>query len=100
MTAIANQGKVGILGIPLGFGAGKTGSELGVDAMRLSTIRGRHLWEHISELGYEVTDYGNVEIIKPARLAEPGENPRFLPEMIESCKNISASLKELLSEDE
>jgi len=95
-----NGRKVGILGIPLGFGAGKTGSELGVDAMRLSTVRGKHLWEHISELGYEVSDYGDVDIIKPARLPEPNETPRFLPEMIASCKNISASLKELLNEDE
>jgi len=96
----ANGQKVGILGIPLGFGAGKTGSELGVDAMRLSTVRGKHLWEHISELGYGVSDYGDVDIIKPTRLAEPNENPRFLPEMIASCKNISASLKELLNENE
>jgi len=95
-----NGKKVGILGIPLGFGAGKTGSELGVDAMRLSAVRGKHLWEHISDLGYDVTDYGDVDIVKPARLPEPGENPRFLPEMIASCKNIAASLKELLEEDD
>jgi len=97
---VSNGKKAGILGIPLGFGAGKTGSELGVDAMRLSTVRGKHLWEHISELGYDVTDYGDVDIIKPARLADPGENPKFLPEMIASCKNISASLRELLEEDD
>jgi arginase len=96
----AKDQKVGILGIPLGFGAGKTGSELGVDAMRLSTIRGKHLWEHISDLGYEVTDHGDVDIEKPSRLAGPNENPRFLPEMLTSCKNISASLKKLLSSDE
>jgi arginase len=95
-----NGKKVGILGIPLGFGAGKPGSELGVDAMRLSTVRGKHLWEHISELGYDVTDYGNVEIMKPARLARPNENPLFLPEMIASCKNISDSLRELLDKNE
>ncbi|MGH9819069.1 MAG: arginase [Pyrinomonadaceae bacterium] len=92
--------KVGILGVPLGFGAGKTGSELGVDAMRLSTVRGKHLWEHIVELGYEVKDHGDVEIEKPFRLAEPGENPRFLPEMLASCRNISRSLKKLLSNNE
>lgn len=92
--------KVGILGVPLGFGAGKTGSELGVDAMRLSTVRGKHLWEHIAELGYDVKDHGDVTIEKPSRLAEAGENPRFLPEMLGSCRNISDSLKKLLKDDE
>ena len=92
--------KVGILGVPLGFGAGKTGSELGVDAMRLSTIRGKHLWEHIADLGYEVKDHGDVDIEKPSRLADPNENPRFLPEMLASCRNISTSVKKLLNNDE
>jgi arginase len=91
--------KIGILGVPLGFGAGRTGSELGVDAMRLSVIRGRHLWEHISELGYDVTDHGDAEIVKPVRAASPDENPKYLDEMIASCRNISGSLKEILVQD-
>src|SRR5689334_21305387 len=85
--------KVGILGIPLGFGAGRTGSELGVDAMRLSKIRGKHLSDHISELGYVVTDHGDVEIVKPNRVAPQDENPKYLDEMIMSSTNISDSVK-------
>ncbi len=92
--------KVGILGVPLGFGAGQTGSELGATAMRLSKIRGNYLIEHIAELGYDVIDYGDVEIIKPTRIAEVGENPKYLPEMIESCKNMAASLKSILGKGE
>ena len=96
----AGSGKVGILGIPLGFGAGRTGSELGVDAMRLSLVRGRSLLDHISDLGYQVVDHGNAEIIKPDRVVPSNENPKHLREMIESCRNISASLGKLLAQDE
>ena len=53
-----NNKKVGIIGVPLGYGAGRKGSELGVTALRLSEIRGSLLTEHIKELGYEVKDYG------------------------------------------
>lgn len=94
------QKKVGILGVPLGYGAGQTGSELGVDAMRLSKVRGRHLLEHISELGYEVTDHGDVDIVKPSRITAAAENPKYLREMIVSCENISASLKNILGREE
>lgn len=92
--------KVGILGVPLGFGAGKAGSELGVDAMRLSSIRDKLLIEHISDMGYTVRDVGNVEIVKPNRFPDKSENPKYLQEMIASCKNMSDSLKEILGNDE
>ncbi|MGI8469391.1 MAG: hypothetical protein ACR2N3_13160, partial [Pyrinomonadaceae bacterium] len=76
--------KVGIIGVPLGFGAGQIGSELGITAMRLTKIRGKRLIEHIQELGYETKDYGDVEICKPDYIAKPNKNPKYLPEMIKS----------------
>ncbi len=92
--------KVGIIGVPLGYGAGQTGSELGSTAIRLTKFRGEYLTEHIAELGYEVTDYGDAEIVKPNRIAAADENPKYLPEMVESCKNMAVSLKEMLSKGE
>lgn len=84
--------KVGIIGVPLGFGAGQIGSELGVTAIRLSQIRGKRLVEHIVELGYDVEDFGDVEIIKPNYLARPADNPKYLPEYIESAHNTADSI--------
>lgn len=91
--------KVGIIGVPLGFGAGQSGSELGVEAMRLSKIRGHVLTEHIRQLGYEVTDYGDVDIEKPQRTPADNENPRFLAEILQSSRNMAVSLKEILAND-
>ncbi len=90
--------KVGIVGVPLGFGAGKTGSELGVTAMRLSNIRGKRLIEHIAELGYDVKDYGDVDVVNPDQPAETGENPKYLAEILASCRNAADSLKEILED--
>ncbi|MGB7069126.1 MAG: arginase [Pyrinomonadaceae bacterium] len=95
---IEGTDRVGILGVPLGFGAEKPGSELGVNAIRRSQTRGKLLAEHISDLGYTVTDHGDVEIRNPARSAEPDENPRFLAEMLESCSNISVAVKGMLAD--
>jgi len=97
--SIGNGRKAGILGVPLGFGAGKTGSELGVNAMRLSKIRGRILADHIRSLGYEVTDHGDAVITTPEDTGVV-ENPKHLDEMLASSGNIIASLSEILKNGE
>ncbi len=95
-----NDKKVGLLGVPLGYGAGKKGSELGSTAIRLASIRGNHLIEHIRELGYEVNDYGDVEVVKPNYVAEAGENPKYLQEMIATSKNSASAVKKVLQAGE
>ena len=90
--------KVGILGVPLGYGAGKTGSELGVEAMRLSRMRGGILTDHIGALGYEVTDYGNVDIARPTEIAPADANPKYLTEMLASCENIAKDVRRVLAD--
>ncbi len=88
--------KIGILGVPLGFGAEQKGSELGATAIRLAEIRGGSLVSHIAELGYEVKDYGDVEIVKPNYVAKDEDNPKYLKEIIASYENMATSLKEIL----
>lgn len=91
------RGQIGLVGIPLGYGAGKAGSELGIEAMRLSSIRGNLLAQHIANLGYSVTDFGNVDITKPAGPSAQGDNPRYLNEIVESCGRIIDRLTDLLA---
>ncbi|HYJ91093.1 MAG TPA: arginase [Pyrinomonadaceae bacterium] len=91
---------VGLLGVPLGFGASQVGSELGVTAIRHSRIRGKRLVEHINDLNYAVKDHGDVEIIRPVESAKPGENPKYLREMVASCRNIKASVSSIVERKE
>ncbi|HEX6126087.1 MAG TPA: arginase [Pyrinomonadaceae bacterium] len=103
MSLIASPGdgkRVGILGVPLGYGAGKTGSELGVEAMRLSkTHGGGVLTDHIRSLGYSVKDYGNSEIVRYREVAAVDANPKYLEEMAGSCANIAIDVKRILRDD-
>ena len=93
-----NGKKVGVLGAPLGFGAGQTGSELGVEAIRLSRTHGHLLLDNIEKLGYQVSDYGNSTIIKPGAAADHGANPKYLDEIASSCANIATDVKRILSD--
>ena len=100
MSVISEQGKrAGIIGIPLGFGAGKIGSELGVESIRLSKFRGKLLINHIQELGFDVRDFGNVDVITPTTQNGSKEKARHLAEMVASCANISESVRSVLSEE-
>lgn len=90
--------KVGILGVPLGFGAEQKGSELGVTALRLAKIRGRFLTELIGELGYEVKDYGDSVVVKPDYIAQADEKLKYLHEIVESSKNSAAAVKQILED--
>jgi arginase len=90
--------KIGIIGVPLGFGAGQVGSELGVNAMRVSRVRGRRLSEHIEELGYSVTDHGDVEIVRPLVPAHSTDNPKYFQEVITSSQNIFETISQVLAD--
>ena len=100
MSLITSPGdgkKVGMLGVPLGYGAGQTGSELGVEAMRVSRMRGGVLTEHIASLGYDVTDHGNVDIVRIQETAPADANPKYLSEMLASCRNIASDVRRVLA---
>lgn len=88
--------KVGIIGVPLGFGAGQKGSELGATAIRLTNVCNGSLAANIAQLGYQVKDYGDVEVIKPNYVAEARENPKYKREILATYANVAKSLKEVL----
>lgn len=90
------ESKIGILGVPLGFGAEKRGSSLGTRTIRQAKVSGKVLTERIAELGYAVHDYDDLDLPRPLYPATPGENPRFLPEMLESVEKIVLAVKKIL----
>ncbi len=85
--------KIGIIGVPLGFGAGIKGSELGATAIRLAKIGQGSLISNLAELGYEVKDYGDVEIVKPDYIAAENDNPKYLKEILPSYENMAKGIK-------
>lgn len=93
-----NRKKVGVIGIPLGFGAGKRGSGLGTRTIRQADVRGKKLEEHIADLGYEVHDYEDLDLPRP--LEDSTEKPKFLKEMTISIEKIVPAIKSILAKDE
>lgn len=88
---------IGLLGVPLGFGAGTLGSDLGVEAMRISAVRGMTLADHILALGYGFKDHGNAAIVRPdGTSVENGI--RHYDAVLRSFHNIAAAIDSVLQE--
>ncbi len=90
-----NGKKVGIIGVPLGFGAGQRGSGLGTRTIRQANVRGQKMTEHIADLGYEVHDWDDLDLPRP--LEDSTETPKFLTEMTESVEKIVPAIKKILA---
>lgn len=88
-----------MIGAPLGYGAGQKGSELGTEAMRLATLRGRRLIDMIGDLGYDAEDRGNADIVRPAEVEPADANPKYLRESLISCENLAEAVFDALADD-
>lgn len=97
MSGLGSRKKVAVIGAPLGYAAGKPGSELGVEAIRLAALRGGSLIDMIGQLGYEAWDLGDVEIIKPTYSSRSDTNPKYLEETLASCQNLADAVFSSLS---
>lgn len=92
--------KIGIFGVPMGFGAGKFGSRLGASAMRLADLQGARLVEHIVRLGFEVADHGDVGIKEPDYAAGANTSPKYLAEIIPAMRDSAEMARNILERDE
>src|SRR5207247_7420420 len=78
---------VAIIGAALDLGQGRRGVDMGPSAMRYAGLE-----ERLTSLGYGVRDHGHVETAVPEATALRDERARFLPDIIEACKRMTAKV--------
>ncbi len=76
---------VGIIGVPLDFGASKAGVGLGPAALRIANLRGR-----IAALGFKVKDTGDIHITQPEDAPAHNERMKYLREVRLVCEELAA----------
>lgn len=83
---------VTVIGVPLDLGAGRRGVDMGPSAFRVADIH-----QCIRELGYEVSDAGDIEV-HIAETREPGD-PRlkYLSEIRSTCEKLRDRVKQVAS---
>ncbi|MDT7542873.1 MAG: arginase [Acidobacteriota bacterium] len=83
--------RVSVLGVPLSFGAGLAGVDLGPAAMRVA-----RLTQRIAQLGYEVRDMGDLRIEQPREQASTQGKGRYLVEVAAACELIAEEVQKIL----
>jgi arginase len=84
--------RVTLIGVPLDLGAGRRGVDMGPSAFRVAEVDSR-----IRELGYEVEDWGDLQV-KIQETQGPGD-PRlkYLKEILEVCESLRERVGEALA---
>jgi arginase len=95
MNPESRKKSVGIVGVPLRYGADMVGVELGPAVMRMAGLEAR-----IAQLGYEVRDLGDVGSGRPERPADPADKLKYLHEISRTCEHLCTQVKSVLDAGE
>jgi arginase len=91
-TSVQPSRAVNILGVPLGYGASMAGVDMGPAALRVARLNQR-----IAELGYEVTDLGDLRLERPKSQPQPNEKLKYLKEITNACERLSDEVQDILT---
>lgn len=82
---------VGVLGVPLAYGASMAGVELGPAALRVARLNRR-----IAQLGYKVRDLGDLHVEESQSTPEPGDKLKYLREITAACEDLAEKVEGVL----
>jgi arginase len=86
--------RISILGVPVCFGQGMAGVDLGPSAMRVAGLIKR-----IRKLGYEVRDLDDLEVEEPTS-TPPDDKVKYLAEIQKACERLALAVEKIVDADE
>jgi arginase len=96
-SLISSEGKkaVGVIGVPLAYGASMAGVELGPAALRLAGLNRK-----IAALGYKVRDLGDLSFTDELSEPKAGEKLKHLQEISSACRDLAVQVESVLDAGE
>jgi len=91
----SSRGSVGIVGVPMAYGASTAGVDMGPAALRVAGLE-----ERVSQLGYAVRDLGDLKLERSRKLAAPGEKLKYLVQIKAACEELAKNVEEILAAGE
>ena len=73
-----------IIGVPMDFGAGRRGVDMGPSAIRIAGVN-----QEIAALGYDVLDAGNVDVSPPESVERGDLKVRYLKEIAQISRSLA-----------
>jgi arginase len=76
--------KVSIIGVPMDLGADRRGVDMGPSALRYADLD-----ERLEELGYEIEDLGDMDVIIPETQHYGDPHAKYLKEITDACAHLA-----------
>jgi arginase len=76
--------KISIIGVPMDLGADRRGVDMGPSALRYADVN-----ERLTELGYDVQDMGDIDVIIPETQHFGEANAKYLKEIAKACTQLA-----------
>lgn len=83
--------KIGLIGFPMDLGADRRGVDMGPSAIRYANLE-----EKLENLGYKVTDFGDIEVQILETQKVKNSKLKYLPEIAKTSKILSLKVENLL----
>jgi len=82
--------KISIVGVPMDLGADRRGVDMGPSALRYADLN-----EKLQNLGYEVHDLGDLDVIIPETHHYGDPNAKYLKEIADACNHLANLVLEI-----
>jgi arginase len=79
-----DMSKISIIGVPMDLGADRRGVDMGPSALRYADVN-----EKLTELGYEVQDLGDIDVIIPETQHFGDPHAKYLKEIAKACTELA-----------
>src|SRR5882762_210447 len=74
--------RISIVGVPMDLGADRRGVDMGPSALRYANLN-----EKLKELGHEVQDLGDLDVIIPETRHFGDPHAKYLKEIVDACRH-------------
>src|SRR5713226_6267910 len=85
--------KISIVGVPMDLGADRRGVDMGPSALRYADLNRK-----LQALGYDIQDFGDLDVIIPEMRHFGDPRAKYLKEIADACTHLANLVLEVLQE--
>jgi arginase len=97
MTSDSKKRPIHVIGVPLDLGAGRRGVDMGPSALRLAGLD-----QKIEELGYEIHDVGDLDVVIPEmddiKVGDSDQKLRYAEPILETSVRLAQTVRKTLDD--
>lgn len=85
--------RISIIGVPMDLGADRRGVDMGPSALRYADLN-----EKLQELGHDVQDLGDIDVIIPETKHYGDPHAKYLEEIADACEHLAKLVLKIIEE--